>query len=131
MDRHKHVLAVVVMASVSCAGPSEELRAGRVGAEQEGKATYYSSRLAGHKTANGERYDPTMLTAAHPDLPFGTYVQVTRLDGNYPSVVVRINDRCAGQKKIIDLSAAAARQLGMMGTGRVRVRIQVVSGQVN
>ncbi len=91
-------------------------------------ATYYSPRLAGHKTANGERYDPASFTAAHPVLPFGSRVRVTRIEGNPRSVVVRINDRCAAGRKIIDLSEAAARRLDMLRAGIVRVRIQVVSG---
>ena len=98
-----------------------------MGAEQEGMATYYSPRLSGHRTANGERYDPSLLTAAHPVLPFGTFVEVSRLDQARPPVVVRINDRCAGQRKIIDLSEAAARKLGVIGPGMVRVRIRVVA----
>lgn len=93
-------------------------------------ATYYSRRLAGRRTANGERYDPTRFTAAHPVLPFGAHVQVTRLDGRQAQVVVRINDRCAGKKKIIDLSEAAARRLDMMRAGIVRVRLRVV-GEAN
>jgi rare lipoprotein A len=112
---------------VGCAGASPELRAGRIGAEQEGMATYYSNRLAGHRTANGERYNPSAMTAAHPFLPFGTRVRVTRLDDRHQSVVVRINDRCAGKKKIIDVSAAAARQLDMIRAGIVAVRIQVIA----
>ena len=91
-------------------------------------ATYYSPRLAGHKTANGERYDPASFTAAHPVLPFGSRVRVTRIEDNPRSVVVRINDRCAADRKIIDLSEAAARRLDMLRAGIVRVRIQVVSG---
>jgi rare lipoprotein A len=83
--------------------------------------------LAGHRTANGERYDPARFSAAHASLPFATWVQVTRLDGSGRTVVVRINDRCAGSKKIIDLSEAAARQLDMIRAGNVRVRLQVVT----
>jgi rare lipoprotein A len=119
------VLALIVC--FGCTGPSAELREGRFGAEQEGRATYYSPRLAGHRTASGEPYDPAQMTAAHPFLPFGTLVQVTRLDYAYPPVVVRINDRCAGRKKIIDLSEAAAWLLGMLGAGRVPVRLVVLS----
>jgi rare lipoprotein A len=119
----------------SCAGPSAERRDGHVDAErhdaragvfEDGMATYYAPRLVGHRTANGERYDPTALTAAHPLLPFGSRVRVTRRDGNYPPVLVRINDRCAGKKKIIDLSEAAARRLGMMRAGIVPVRLEVM-----
>jgi rare lipoprotein A len=90
-------------------------------------ATFYASALAGHRTANGERYDPAALTAAHPVLPFGARVRVTRVDGDGSSVVVRINDRCAGGRKIIDLSQAAARRLRMTRAGIVRVRLEVVS----
>ena len=118
------VLALLSALGMGCGGA--ELRAGKLGAEQEGRATYYSPRLAGHRTANGERYDPARFTAAHPSLPFATWVQVTRLDGSGRTVVVRINDRCAGNKKIIDVSEAAARQLDMIGAGSVRVRLQVV-----
>ncbi|MEO8213350.1 MAG: septal ring lytic transglycosylase RlpA family protein [Myxococcales bacterium] len=111
----------------TCAGPSAALRGGRAGAVEEGMATYYAARLAGHRTANGERYDPAALTAAHSVLPFGTRVKVTRVEAQQRSVLVRINDRCASGKKIIDLSEAAARRLGMLKAGIVQVRLQVVS----
>ena len=125
--RQARALAVVlVLAASGCAGPSAELREGRLGAAQEGMATYYSPRLAGRRTASGERYNPVLFTAAHPVLPFGTHVQVTRTTGNRRSVIVRINDRCAGRKKIIDVSDAAARALEMKRAGIVPVRLQVV-----
>jgi rare lipoprotein A len=117
-------LAAAVLAG--CAGTRPELREGRIGAEEEGMATYYSPRLAGHRTANGDRYDPARMTAAHPALPFGAFVQITRTDRYAPTIVVRINDRCAGKKKIIDVSEAAARQLDMMRAGLVPVRLRVV-----
>ena len=82
---------------------------------------------SGSLSPNGERYDPERFTAAHSNLPFATWVQVTRLDGGGRTVVVRINDRCSGSKKIIDLSEAAARQLDMIRAGSVRVRLQVVT----
>jgi rare lipoprotein A len=121
-------VALFVLAASGCAGPSAELRAGQLGTEEEGMATYYSPHLTGHRTASGEHYDPAEFTAAHPVLPFGTHVQVTRIDGNLHTVVVRINDRCAGNRKIVDLSEAAARQLDMMRAGMVRVRLRVVGG---
>jgi rare lipoprotein A len=120
------MLVALAAAVASCAGPSAALREGRPGAEEQGMATYISPRLAGHRTANGERYDPTRFTAAHHVLPFGTFVQVTRTTGNQRSVVVRINDRCAGKRKLIDLSEAAARVLDMMRAGMVPVRLLVV-----
>lgn len=124
-----------VAAAASCAGPSAELhasregaRAGAAGASREvGKATYYAPRLAGHRTASGELYDPRQLTAAHPVLPFGTRVAVQRTDVDLPAVVVRINDRCAAGKKIIDLSEAAAHRLHMIQIGIVPVRLQVLT----
>jgi rare lipoprotein A len=120
--------AMLAAALGGCAGPSAEMRAGSLGAEQEGMATYYSPRLSGHRTANGERYDPAQFTAAHPVIPFGRYVLVARTDGSGRTVVVRINDRCAGRKKIIDVSEAAARQLDMVRAGLVSVRIKIVAG---
>ncbi len=121
-----------------CAGPSAELYARRQGAgargaqvgigwKENGKATFYAPRLAGHRTANGEIYDPQKLTAAHPVLPFGTKVAVERTDVDLPAVVVRINDRCAAGKKIIDLSEAAAHRLNMVKIGIVPVRLRVIS----
>lgn len=117
---------LVAPSLAGCAGPAPEIREGRRGAVEEGNATYYARRLTGHRTANGERYDPALLTAAHPALPFGTRVQVTRLDAGVPPVVVRVNDRCAGGRKIIDLSEAAARRLDMMRAGIVPVRLDVL-----
>ena len=93
----------------------------------DGEATYYSDKIAGRKTASGERYDPAALTAAHRSLPFGTRVRVVRVDtGN--SVLVRITDRGPFGKpsRIIDLSKAAARQLDMLRAGVIRVRVEVL-----
>jgi rare lipoprotein A len=126
-SRSLFLLMATLAAIVSgCAGVRADLREGQLGAEQEGMATYYAPRLAGHRTANGERYDPARMTAAHPILPFGTFVDVERTDGSRRQVTVRINDRCAGKRKIIDLSEAAARQLQMMRAGLVPVRLRVV-----
>lgn len=120
-------LLCVAVAMGGCAGASAELRAGQRGAREEGMATYYSPRLEGHRTASGERYERNQFTAAHPVIPFGTHVQVTRTDGVERSVIVRVNDRCTGRKKIIDLSEAAARALDMLKTGLVPVRLQIVA----
>jgi rare lipoprotein A len=128
------VAAVCAMLAVGgCAGPSADLYAkrggarGAVGWKEDGKATFYAPRLAGHRTANGEIYDPQKLTAAHPVLPFGTKVAVERTDVDLPAVVVRINDRCAAGKKIIDLSEAAAHRLNMTKIGIVPVHLRVIS----
>lgn len=93
-----------------------------------GWASYYARAHDGLRTASGERYDMDELTAAHRTLPFGTRVRVTNLE-NGRQVVVRINDRGPFRKgRILDLSYAAARRLGLLGRGVAKVRIQVLGG---
>ncbi|PKV75309.1 septal ring lytic transglycosylase RlpA family protein [Pontibacter ramchanderi] len=90
----------------------------------DGKASYYADRMHGHRTANGERYDKTQLTAAHATLPFNTFVQVTNVR-NGKSVVVRINDRMAHSRhRLIDLSRAAAQQIEVIREGIASVQLQ-------
>lgn len=94
-----------------------------------GLASYYGAEFAGETTASGEPFDPTRMTAAHRTLPFGTHVQVTNLENNR-SVVVTITDR--GPKKpdrIIDVSFNAARELMMLPSGVVKVRVEVVKNE--
>ena len=93
----------------------------------EGEASYYSDRLAGHKTASGERYRPTALTAAHRSLPLGTVLRVTRSDGKR-TVYVRVNDRgpFGRERRILDLSRAAFERLGKLRAGVLEVRAEVV-----
>ncbi|WP_299986376.1 septal ring lytic transglycosylase RlpA family protein [uncultured Pontibacter sp.] len=92
----------------------------------DGKASYYADRMHGHRTANGERYDKTQLTAAHATLPFNTYVQVTNVR-NGKSVIVRINDRMAHSRhRIIDLSKAAAQQIELIREGIASVQLHEV-----
>ena len=93
---------------------------------QVGMASYYSRAHHGRRTASGEVFDMQAMTAAHRSLPFGTRVRVTNLS-NGRHTVVRINDRGPFKgKRIIDLSYAAARELGAVGPGVVRVRLEVV-----
>jgi rare lipoprotein A len=90
----------------------------------EGKASYYANRFHGRRTASGEHFDRRELTAAHRSLPFGTRVQVTNLD-NGRKVFVKINDRGPHTgKRIIDISQAAAREIGLVGRGVGKVRIE-------
>jgi len=93
----------------------------------EGEASYYSDRLAGHKTASGERYRPEALTAAHRSLPLGTVLRVTRRDGKR-AVVVRVNDRgpFGSERRILDLSRAAFERLGKLRAGVLEVRAEVL-----
>jgi len=92
---------------------------------ETGLASYSAGKFHGRRTANGEIYDEAAMTAAHRTLPFGTVVQVTHLD-NGRTVKVRINDRGPWKKgRVIDLSRAAAAELGMLRQGLARVRIDL------
>ena len=96
--------------------------------QQVGMASYYGGAHNGRRTASGERFDMEEMTAAHRTLPFGTRVRVTNL-ANGRHATVRINDRGPFRKKrIIDVSYAAARELGMVGRGTARVRLEVLDG---
>lgn len=93
---------------------------------QVGIASWYGEPHHGRTTANGESYDMFQLTAAHRRLPLGSLVRVTHL-GTRRSVVVRINDRGPARENIIvDLSYAAARQLGVLRRGLARVRLDLL-----
>ncbi len=92
-----------------------------------GDASYYGNELAGNRTASGEVFNPRALTAAHRTLPLGSEVRVTN-PRNGESVVVRINDRGPYHgNRVIDLSYAAARDIGLIrsGTGRVNLALLV------
>ena len=98
-------------------------------ADQIGLATWYGDAFAGRKTANGERFDPKQLTAAHRTLPFGTWVEVRRIDTGR-MVRVRINDRgpFGHADRVIDLSKKAAGDLDIVREGVAKVEIRVVDG---
>lgn len=94
--------------------------------EEYGKASYYSDALHGRKTANGEKYDKNLLTAAHKSLPFGTLVRVTRLDTK-ASVVVRVNDRGPFREGyVIELSRRAAQEIDLIKAGVTKVKVDVI-----
>ncbi len=102
-----------------------------VGTEQTGIASWYGPQHDGRRTASGERFDMDDLTAAHPTFAFGTRVRVTLLSTGR-SVEVRINDRFPSYKgRIIDLSRAAAREIGLLRRGTGRVRLEVVGQTVS
>jgi rare lipoprotein A len=93
-----------------------------------GTASYYGAAFAGHLTANGERFDPDELTAAHPSLPFGSLVRVTN-QRNGKSVVVRINDRGPfHSNRLIDLSRSAAEEIGIVRQGKGQVKLALLTG---
>lgn len=93
---------------------------------QYGMASFYSNKFNGRKTSNGEIFSNQKMTAAHNTLPLGTYVRVTNLR-NGRSVIVKINDRLHHRnKRIIDLSRAAATKLGYIKSGLTRVKVEVL-----
>jgi rare lipoprotein A len=125
------LLSLVFLLAAGCARavrPSEPVAVAAVveappEAATEGLASWYGAQFAGKPTASGEPFDPTALTAAHRTLPFGACVRVTSVASG-KSVQVRINDRgpfVAG--RMIDLSEAAAAQVGLTteGVGPVRL----------
>jgi rare lipoprotein A len=89
-------------------------------------ATYYSRHFHGHKTASGERYDKDEFTCAHKTFPFDTLLKISNPQ-NDSTVVVRVNDRGPfSRKRHLDLSYAAAKQLGMLRSGVIPVEVVVI-----
>ena len=97
------------------------------GYEEEGVASWYGAAHHGRKTASGERFDAyAQLTAAHKTLPFNVCAEVENLR-NCKSVVVRINDRGPFAKnRVIDLSKAAASEIGLVRSGVAKVRVEAL-----
>lgn len=91
-----------------------------------GMASWYGSMWNGKKTASGETFNETLLTACHRTLPFGTRVKVTAVNTG-KSVIVKINDRgTMTPSRIIDLSSGAAKQLGIINAGVAKVKLEVL-----
>lgn len=113
----RRLLVFAALALVGCRGTRPD------SLDDEGLASFYASALHGRPTASGVPYDERQLTAAHRSLPFGTCVRVERRDVAR-AVEVRITDRgpYAGGR-LIDVSRAAAEQLGMVRAGVVPVRL--------
>jgi rare lipoprotein A len=91
-----------------------------------GNASWYGTEFNGRKTADGERFDSESLTAAHPNLPFGSVVRVVnQRNGRFE--VVRINDRGPYQEgREIDVSYRVARQIGLLHAGVIQVRLELI-----
>jgi rare lipoprotein A len=97
---------------------------------EEGIASWYGHPFDGRPTSSGEIYNMHDLTAAHRTLPFGTQVRVHDLD-NQQEVLVRVNDRGPFVNgRILDLSYAAAKEMGMIGAGTARVRLEILNPTV-
>ena len=123
------VFLLLALRAGACA-PAASAESAAVGAASEaaggmtGIASWYGADFQGRRTSNGEVYDKEKLSCAHRSLPFGSYILVRNLD-NGSSVVVRVNDRGPFAKnRIIDLSEAAARVIGMIPTGTARVSLE-------
>lgn len=94
---------------------------------ESGLASWYGEERQGKLTANGEVFDMNGLTAAHREFPMGTKVKVTNLK-NHRTLILRINDRGPGiAGRVIDVSMAAAKNLGFLHSGLVPVELEVVS----
>jgi rare lipoprotein A len=110
----------------SGAAPDVVAGVGSVRSVAQGLASWYGPGFNGNLTANGEVFNQNAMTAAHRSLPFGSRVRVTNLD-NGRSIVVRINDRGPySGGRIIDMSAASARQIGLDQAGVAPVRVEVL-----
>lgn len=135
MKKLKYVLLILIIFIISgCATkrnfyifhkPTKPIKV-YTGYHETGIASWYGSDFHGRPTASGEIYNMYAMTAAHKTLPLGTYVKVTNLE-NGKSVIVKINDRGPFVKgRIIDLTYAAAKKLGMANKGIAKVKITVV-----
>ncbi len=94
--------------------------------DQTGVASYFNDRYHGQRTASGERYNKFDLTAAHATLPFGSLIRVVNLKNNH-SVNVRINSRAhPSNRRLLDLSKQAAKELGFLQAGVAKVKITVL-----
>ncbi len=96
------------------------------GVDQKGLASYYGPKQNGRRTADGSIFHQQEMTAAHPWLPFGTRVRVTLLETGR-SVIVTITDRLPSHRRIVDLSVAAARELGIIRQGVAMVTLAPAS----
>ena len=114
-----------VLSTVGCSANRrpQSLPGGSVKPIEKGTASWYGPGFHGRRTANGERFNMNELTAAHPSLPFGTVLEVRNVR-NGKSVKVRINDRGPFSKsRIVDLSYAAARAIGLDRSGTAPVQL--------
>lgn len=139
MDRATRVTVALLTASLAACASSPKPQPGprakmpmatrpapRVGTTDEGTASWYGPGYDGKRTACGDRFDQDALTAAHGTYPCDTRVRVTLLSTG-KSVVVRINDLFPNHKgRLIDLSRGAAKQIGLIGPGTGKVRVEVV-----
>jgi rare lipoprotein A len=112
-------MAVVASSTMATAEPGSAASYTAAASVQSGKASWYGPGFHGRRTANGERFNTNAYTAAHKTLPFGTKLKVTHAKTG-KSVVVRINDRGPyAHGRVIDLSRASARAIGISGVADI------------
>lgn len=99
----------------------------KIAAVTVGTASYYAQKFHGRMTASGEVFDNNGMTAAHNTLPMGTLIKVTNIR-NHRWVIVKVTDRLhAANRRIVDLTQAAAKKLGFIHWGLTKVKVEVVS----
>jgi rare lipoprotein A len=125
---NKTLVSAALVALLLLPGLDAQARSdsGRSESAQAGMASYYHDRFQGRRTASGARYDKRDYSAAHKTLPLGTRVRVTDARSG-ESVVVRINDRGPyARGRVIDLSRAAAQEIGLTRKGVARVKLEIL-----
>jgi rare lipoprotein A len=123
-DRQTIVCLVFLFFSISTLAEDKD------SVKTEVYATYYADRFHGRRTSNGEKYDKDAYTCAHRKLPFGTLVKVTN-PKNGKTALVRVNDRGPyGKQAKIDLSKAAARDIGLLPIGILKVEMEVLADSI-
>lgn len=131
MNRFSIAAAALSLAGVFATPASAQTAAASVAAApfELGMASFFATEMAGRRTANGETCDPATLTAAHRTLPFGTKLRVTN-PANGKSVIVRINDRGPfARGRVIDLSKAAAAEIGLVQRGHGQVELHRLNSE--
>lgn len=98
-------------------------------AQEKGMASYYSNRMHGRRMSDGTKYHKDSLTCAHKTYPLGSMLKVTNIKTG-KSVTVKVTDRCGG-RSIIDLSYAAAKEIGIISVGVAMVKVERIHKKVN
>lgn len=110
-------------------GKRYHILASAEGFKEKGVASWYGEPFHGRKTASGEVYDMNKISAAHKTLPLHTWVEVKNLE-NQKTMVMRVNDRGPFVRgRVIDLSRAAAKEMGILQAGTARVHIKAITGE--
>lgn len=117
----------ILLLLVEVSAHAQQKKAATTYKPETGIASYYGKKFQGRTMANGKKFDYNKLTAAHNRLPLGTFVKVSNLR-NKKSVIVEVTDRMhRNNKRLIDVSSEAAKRLGFLSRGLVKVRVEVVS----